>query len=114
MSKKEKLYFKNEDDNFCKPISDIIEGLEPEETTVTVLEAIPDNSNSDFIWCSKVGEVSDKSECTKANCRFYNSKSGRGVCASRGKLYTHGERVTFDVGTTSILSLSGSPSLKID
>jgi len=31
------------------------------------------------------------------NCPAYTSKSGRGVCELRGKLYEHGNEVVFNV-----------------
>jgi hypothetical protein len=95
---KEKLYFLNIDDTNCYPLSDRIndariEGLEK----VTLVEAIPDNDNTDYIWCSHYGEVVDRDQCKKTYCPHYESKSGRGVCKHRGNLYCHGDEVTFDV-----------------
>lgn len=98
---KEKLYFESIDDTSCYPLTDILndaytEGLEK----VTLVEAIHDNNNPNFIWCSYKGEVGEKQECKKAICSYYSSKSGRGICEHRGNLYKHGEEVVFDVPKT--------------
>jgi hypothetical protein len=95
---KEKLYFESIDDTSCYPLSDRLndaklEGLKK----VTLVEAIPDNDNVDYIWCGHQGEVGERQECKKSICSYYESKSGRGVCRHRGNLYQHGEEVTFDV-----------------
>lgn len=98
---KEKLYFESIDDTNCYPLSDRLndarlEGLDK----VTLVEAIPDNDNPDYIWCGHQGEVGERQECKKAICSYYESKSGRGVCRHRGNLYQHGEEVVFDVPQT--------------
>jgi hypothetical protein len=94
----EKLYFLNIDDTNCHSLSDRLndarlDGLEK----VTLIEAIPDNGTSGFIWCIQHGECVERQNCKKALCSYYESKSGRGVCSNRGKLYLHGDEVTFDV-----------------
>jgi hypothetical protein len=95
---KEKLYFKDIDDESCYPLFERLndarlDGLKK----VTLVEAILDNDNPDYIWCGHQGEVGERQECKKAICSFYSSKSGRGVCEHRGSLYQHGEEVEFDV-----------------
>ena len=95
---RDKLYFLNIDDTNCYPLSDRLndarlEGLEK----VTLVEAIPDNDNSDYVWCAQHGEVTERQECKKAVCSYYESKSGRGVCSNRGNLYRHGKEVSFEV-----------------
>lgn len=64
---------------------------------ITLFEAIPDNGNPGYIYCTVIGEVGERSECRKAVCPDYESKSGRGVCKYRGKLCTHGDKVTFKI-----------------
>ena len=98
--KNEKLYFLNIDDTNCYPLSDRLndarlEGLEK----VTLVEAIPDNDNPDYVWCAQHGEVTERQECKKSICSYYESKSRRGVCSNRGNLYYHGNEVTFNVPT---------------
>jgi hypothetical protein len=95
---KQKLYFSSIDDTSCYTLADRLndaklEGLDE----VTLIEAIPDNSNPDYIWCGHQGEVGEREGCKKAICPFYKSKSGRGVCKHRGNLYQHGEEATFKV-----------------
>jgi hypothetical protein len=95
---KEKLYFTSIDDTSCYTLFDRLndarlDGLKK----VTLIEAILDNDNPDYIWCGHQGEVGDRQECKKSICSFYSSKSGRGVCKHRGSLYLHGEEVEFDV-----------------
>ncbi len=95
---KEKLYFESINDTSCHDLSDLlnnarIDGL----TEVTLVEAIPDNETSEYVWCTHEGEVTERDMCRKSECSFYSSKSGRGVCESRGKLYLHGNEVTFNL-----------------
>ena len=98
---KEKLYFLNIDDTNCYPLSDRlndakIEGLEK----ITLVEAIIDNENPDYIWCGYQGEVTEREDCKKSICSYYESKSGRGVCKHRGNLYQHGEEIEFSVDSS--------------
>lgn len=93
-----KLYFGSIDDTFCSPLEDRLEDAREEGLTeITLVEAIPDMNNPDFIWCMHYGEVTDRSECRKSQCTDYESKSGRGKCANRGNLYRHGEEATFQI-----------------
>lgn len=95
---KEKLYFESIDDNVCFSLSDRLNDARLEGMSqVTLIEAIPDNDNPDYIWCKHHGEVSERQECRKSICAHYASKSGRGKCNHRGHLYQHGEEKTFDV-----------------
>ena len=95
---KEKLYFRSTDHTFCSSLESHFDDARDEELTeITLFEAIIDNDNSDYIWCSYQGEVGEREECKKSICSFYSSKSGRGVCEHRGKLFLHGEEVKFDV-----------------
>jgi hypothetical protein len=96
--KKPQLYFLNEDDTTCHTLEERIndaafEGLEE----ITLLVAVPDNDNPDYIWCGHEASVGERSECKKAHCIYYKSKSGRGVCEHRGNLYSYGEAVKFEV-----------------
>ena len=89
---KKQLYFKDENSKYAYPLSYFIgeakeEGLEE----ITLIEAIPDNDNPDYIYCKLVGEAGDRSECRKSQCKFYKSKSGRGVCVHRGNICDFGE-----------------------
>lgn len=98
MKTKVKLYFRNEDSTNCETLDDILNDAKDDGLKeITVLQAIPDNGFSGNIWCMHLGEVYDKSECNKKECCYYSSKSGRGVCESRGKLYLHGEKETFKI-----------------
>jgi len=98
--KKEKLYFDSIDDTTCYPIDGkIAMAKEVGLKSITVIEAVPDNDNPDHIFCMDSGEVEERQECKKSLCSSYSSKSGRGVCGNRGKLYSFGEEVTFDVPT---------------
>lgn len=98
MKTKEKLYFLDINDTNCYSLSDRLDDARDEELTeITLIEAIPDNDNPDYIWCGVQGEVSERSDCKKSVCLYYESKSGRGVCKHRGNLYSHGEEVEFKV-----------------
>lgn len=92
--KTDKYYFRDEDSTMCHPLDYFDEGdFDDDDDEKTLIEAVPDNDTKDFIYCGLDQEVSEKSMCKKSECRGYTSKSGRGVCARRGKLYTHGEKV---------------------
>lgn len=100
--KKEKLYFRDIDSTHCEPLVGLIceaeyDGLEK----ITLVEAIPDDGTSEFIWCVQHGECVERHDCKKALCSYYESKSGRGVCSNRGQLYFHGNEVVFDVPTNN-------------
>lgn len=95
---KEKMYFRSFDDTTCKCLEWHFDDARDEYLeTITLVEAIPDNINNDYIWCRKVEAVEEKEYCNKSFCKEYCSKSGRGVCKHRGKLYEHGNEVTFKV-----------------
>lgn len=95
---REKLYFRSIDDNTCKYLEWHFDDAREEELeTITLVEAIPDNDNPDYVWCTHYENVVEKDECKKSQCELYKSKSGRGKCEHRGNLYTFGEEVTFKV-----------------
>jgi hypothetical protein len=95
---KTKLYFRDTDSTHCEPIEGLISEAKYDELDeITVLEAVPDDGTSEFIWCIQNGECVERQDCKKALCSHYESKSGRGVCSNRGQLYFHGEEVTFKV-----------------
>lgn len=95
---KEKLYFRFEDDTTCRPLNWHLDDARDEELVeVTLIEAVPDNDNPDYIFCGYHGEVGERSLCTKYGCPTYTSKSGRGVCQHRGRLFEYGEKITFKV-----------------
>lgn len=101
-TEKPKLYFQSVDDTFCSPLESHLqdarnEGLEQ----VTLIEAVPDKDNPDFIWCMQQGECVERHMCKKDQCEDYESKSGRGVCSNRGNLYQHGDEVSFNVNDKS-------------
>ena len=92
------MYFASIDDNICQPLEyhlhdAKIEGL----SEIELIEAIPDNNNTSFVWCSYDGEVTEYEICKKTTCGNYFNKSGRGTCIHRGNLYTYGETVKFKV-----------------
>ena len=94
--KNDKLYFEDIDATLCEPLEGFLndarlEGLKE----ITLVEAIPDNDNPDYIWCTHYGECIERSICRKAECDHYESKSGRGKCNHLGILYQHGEEVKF-------------------
>lgn len=92
-----KLYFKNEDDNFCCPLEyHINEAKENGLDEIELIEAIS-APNEDQVWCTYHGAVVERTECKKSECQLYHSKSGRGVCVHRGSYYLHGEKVNIKV-----------------
>jgi len=98
---KKDLYFKSIDDTTCYSLErHLLEAKEDELLSVKLIEAIRDNSK-EYAWCSYHGEVTERNECTKVCCSYYEAnKSGRGTCIHRGKLYFHGEEIEFNVEKT--------------
>lgn len=95
---KEKLYFESIDEVFCRSLEYFTEDAKLEgKKSVTLIEAIPDTDNKSYVWCTHEGEVTERQMCKKAECPYYSSKSGRGVCEHRGKLYLHGNEVTINL-----------------
>ena len=99
--KKQQLYFKSIDDTFCSSLESNLQDARLDELDkITLIEAVPDHDNPDYIFCGHEGEVEERQECKKSICSFYSSKSGRGVCEHRGRLFQHGNEVEFDVPQT--------------
>ena len=90
--KTEKLYFLDASSEICHSL-DYFSFETLEEVNYELYEAIPDNDNKDFIYCSLDGEVGGREFCKKSQCKDYTSKSGRGICSHRGKLFEFGEKV---------------------
>ncbi len=97
MSKK-KYYFESIDDTICYELSyHVINAKDEGLQEITLVEAVPDTETKDFIWCSEHAEVTERNMCRKVECESYTSKSGRGVCSHRGKLFLHGEEVKIQI-----------------
>jgi hypothetical protein len=105
----EKFYFSDEDSTTCYPLSYHLESADKHEKEITLVEAIPDNNTTDFVWCHMF-EAVEKCDCSKKFCNEYKSKSGRGRCENKGKLFMHGDRITFKVDTGEILKWVDYPS----
>ncbi len=96
-AKNTQYYFRNVYSTNIETIEDILHDAKLDElTSVTVLEANPDNDTSEYIWCG-IYDCVERCDCKKSLCSSYESKSGRGKCKNKGKLYTHGKEVTFKV-----------------
>jgi hypothetical protein len=95
---KEKLYFKSINDTTCHSLEYHLDDARDEDLKkITLIEAVPDNDTPNYVWCTHYEDTEEKSLCSKKNCPAYTSKSGRGVCEHRGKLFLHGEEVEFEV-----------------
>lgn len=91
--KTEKLYFLDTSSEICYSL-DTFSLEELEEVDYEIYEAIPFNdSNTYYVFCSLDGEITEREFCKKSQCKGYTSKSGRGVCSHRGKLFEFGEKV---------------------
>lgn len=104
MKTKEQLYFKSIDDTLCAPLDGYINDARIEGLSeITLVEAIPDPNNPDYIWCTWNGDVIHRTECKKSQCSYYEAnKSGRGTCIHRGMLYNHGKEVKFIVNESPL------------
>ena len=57
---KEQFYFKNEDAEHAYPLSHFIEEAKEEGLEeVTLIGAVPDNDNKDYIYCKLIEEESE-------------------------------------------------------
>lgn len=94
-----KLYFKNEDSQTCYELSDhIFEAKCDELTEIELIEAIPDNSIKNTFWCMNYENRVERCDCKKSECVSYDPINGKnGICCFRGKLYTKGEKVKFNI-----------------
>ena len=73
--KTNKLYFENEDANICYPLQYHLERAKEEGLKeIELFEAIP-STEKDYIWCSELETVGNKSECNK-NCLLLRLYSG--------------------------------------
>jgi hypothetical protein len=92
-----KLYFENEDATECYSLDYFMEIAKSDGVKeISVLKAIKDTKEKFFIWCGLYDDVVGKNDCGKSNCDAY--VKGRGnTCVNKGKLYTHGDSVTFKV-----------------
>lgn len=96
--KNQKLYFRSIDDTICIPLERHLQNAKWDDCKeITLIEAVPDFENPDFIFCCHYQECVERSLCKKSECLYYSSKSNRGTCWHRGKLYSHGNEVTFPV-----------------
>lgn len=96
--KKEQLYFKNTDHTICYSLEWFLdEAKEQRLEEINLIRAVIDKDTKDFVWCSEYSELIERYMCKKSECETYFSKSDRGACSNRGKLYYHGEEVVIDV-----------------
>lgn len=99
--KKKKLYFKSINDTVCLSLESHLQDAKLEELDkITLIEAVPDHNNPDYIFCVHEGEIGERQGCKKSICSLYSSKSGRGTCKHRGRLFQHGNKVEFDIHRT--------------
>ena len=65
----QKLYFRSIDDNTCHSLEyhmDVARYEELEE--ITLVEAIPDNDNPDYVWCTHYENTEERNQCKKSFC----------------------------------------------
>lgn len=94
---KEKLYFENEDAEFCHNLKHFIQEAEIENrTTISLHSAYPLKDESEYGWCMHYGTTIEKGDCGY-ECKAYlpvNGKSGK--CKNKGILYGHGDIINFE------------------
>ena len=93
--KTKKLYFENKDANICYPLQYHLERAKEDAQEIELFEAIS-SSETDYIWCSKLETIGDKSGCNK-DCPYYKVSGKSKICDFRGKLMNFGELVKFKV-----------------
>ena len=97
--KKEKLYFNNNESETCYDLEEhLFQAKCDNLKEIELIEAIPINDPKGYVWCTEKCTAVNKSECRKAYCNYYDPLNGKnGVCSFRGKLYTKGQKVKFDI-----------------
>lgn len=96
-----KLYILDGDDS-CHTLHDyLVDAKSDGLSTIDLSEAVLDKDrNKTMVWCSEYGYAREKYECNAKECNFYHrSNNGNRFCDFRGKLYTKGKDITFDVNT---------------
>lgn len=90
-----KLYFRTTEDELCYPLSYHMGEAESDE--IELYEAIPDTSSAMF-FCKAESVVCENGFCGRG-CPDYDPMNKRsGMCRHRSnKLYTHGNKVKFNV-----------------
>ena len=93
------MYF-NGNDNICYPLEyHLDEAKENGVTSIELVQADLDKTKNKYMaWCSEYCHQIYKSECNKIECGYFEQGIGR-FCNFRGKLYTRGVKVIFDVKT---------------
>lgn len=95
--KEVKLYFKNEDDNFCCPLEDYInEAKEEGLDEIELIEAVP-SKEKNYYWCTYYADVVEQGQCCKAECERWERYKNSNICHNRGHLFSFGEKVKFKV-----------------
>lgn len=95
--KKQKLYFRSEDDEYCYSLDYHLEIAKQDGLTeVELFEAIPDRDHG---WCGLFGGVliTGESECGKV-CDGYDPRNGKsGICKNKTHCHTWGDKINFKV-----------------
>jgi len=93
----EKYYFENEDAEVCYPLSYFTDrAKESGLKEISILEAVPDFRNKEFVWCGWDDSCTYMSDCKKSVCSAWTKGKGN-MCDHRGKLYAHGDSVTIKI-----------------
>jgi hypothetical protein len=92
-----KLYFKDINDEMCYELSHFMREAIDEGLDVLELFEAVEEPNTGLLFCKAVDSVAEEGSCGKL-CEFYTPINGRnGKCIYRGKVYSHGEKVSFSV-----------------
>jgi hypothetical protein len=92
-----KYYFESQDSEMCYTLDYFLEKAEDEGyDKIELFEAVEDRG-SGFLFCGAYDAVAEEGSCG-LKCKEYKPKNGRnGACIFRGKVYSLGEKKTFDV-----------------
>ena len=91
--KKQQYYFRNSGSQNCYRLEYHLKEAHDEGLTdVTLIEAIPDPHNPDYVYCTNNETIVERDGCRKEFCRCYERRGNAkgGCCAQRGRLYVHG------------------------
>ena len=94
MKHKEKLYFPDWDSCYCHTIKQMKGyAMENDIKEFDAVEAVPDHTQREEVWCDIDGDFVSRCDCNKPSCYCYApNKSGRGVCIHRRHCYLQGTK----------------------
>jgi hypothetical protein len=98
MPNKPKLYFRNIDDELCRPLSSHLEIAKAEGLSEISLYETEKDYIDGLFWCGAVDSYGEDGDCGR-KCIDYDPRNGKsGICKHKSKaFYEPAELVTFKI-----------------